>query len=225
MSAFSIKIIAILTMVIDHIGYFIFPDMFFLRAIGRLSFPLFGWLVANGAKHTKNLNKYLKRLFIFGLVSQIPFLIANRQIKENYLGLNIMFTLFLGLLSIKIIKSKINPVFKILIISSYTAIAPFINVSYGFVGILSILCFYVFFENPRFQIISQALLYTVLWPFQVIIKGETTTPFTILQSLAVLSLYIIFRYSGQEGPKIKHLFYWFYPIHYIIFYLILTYAK
>ena len=90
MTVFHLKIIAILTMTIDHVGFFFFPDIEVLRIIGRLSFPLFAWLIANGAYHTKNMHAYLVRLFIFALISQVPFSLAFRLISPLDTGLNIL---------------------------------------------------------------------------------------------------------------------------------------
>src|SRR5205085_4973530 len=97
MTTFQIKLIAIIAMVIDHIGLFFFPHILLLRIIGRLAFPLFAWLIANGAHHSKNPTKYLTRLFLFALLAQIPFILINRLIDPSFWELNVLFTLFLGL--------------------------------------------------------------------------------------------------------------------------------
>src|SRR5258706_14601073 len=116
MSSFQIKLLAIIFMLIDHIGLYFFPQIILLRAIGRLSFPLFAWLIASGAIHTSSINFYLKRLFIFGCISQIPFILVNRFFNPNFWELNIFFTLFLGLLAIKFLKEKRNNSVSILIV-------------------------------------------------------------------------------------------------------------
>src|SRR3989344_960795 len=100
MTAFHIKLIAIITMVIDHVGLYFFPDLLILRIIGRLSFPLFAWLIANGVHYSHNAKAYLTRIFLFALLSQLPYLLVNRQIDPRFAGLNIFFTLFLGLCAI-----------------------------------------------------------------------------------------------------------------------------
>src|SRR5258706_7044420 len=104
LTVFDIKIIAIITMIIDHVGEFFFPQFFLLRVVGRLSFPLFAWLIANGAHHTKNINVYLKRLFIFAVISQIPLSVANFQLDPRLWYLNVLFTLFLGLFALEFIR-------------------------------------------------------------------------------------------------------------------------
>ncbi|MFN2363319.1 MAG: TraX family protein, partial [Halarsenatibacteraceae bacterium] len=76
MSSFQIKMVAITTMLIDHIGSIIFPEYIILRVIGRLAFPLFAFLITEGYRHTSNINRYLVRLSIFALISQYPFWLA-----------------------------------------------------------------------------------------------------------------------------------------------------
>ncbi len=96
MSSFQLKMIAVITMLIDHIGAVIFPDIIVLRIIGRLAFPLFAFLITEGYRHTSNFNRYLGRLFIFAIISQYPFWLAFGFDA----GLNIFSTLFLGLIAI-----------------------------------------------------------------------------------------------------------------------------
>ena len=108
MSTFQIKVVAIITMIIDYLGFFLFPQVLLFRMIGRIAFPLFSWLIANGANHTKNINLYLARLFVFALVSQIPYHYAIKLVDPNLNTLNILFTLFIGLLAIKCIKEAKN---------------------------------------------------------------------------------------------------------------------
>ena len=69
MSSFVLKLIAIITMLIDHIGAVLYPEIRWLRLIGRIAFPIFAYLVAEGFYKTSDIKKYLKRLFIFALVS------------------------------------------------------------------------------------------------------------------------------------------------------------
>ena len=71
-----LKWIAIITMTVDHIGAVLYPDYTFLRWIGRLSFPLFAYLLILGIRNTSDIKKYFIRPFIFALISQIPFFLA-----------------------------------------------------------------------------------------------------------------------------------------------------
>ena len=73
MSSFAIKLIAIITMFCDHFGDAILGRFSILNIIGRIAFPLFCFQIVIGYKHTKNINKYIIRLLLFGIISQIPF--------------------------------------------------------------------------------------------------------------------------------------------------------
>lgn len=119
MSSSMLKIIACAIMLLDHIGAALFPQVRWIRLIGRLAFPIFAYLIAEGYARTKNFSKYLSRLLMFGLIAQIPFGFAfGRDIYINnfsdfikvVLGqpmhLNIFFTLAIGLIAIKVYDSK-----------------------------------------------------------------------------------------------------------------------
>ena len=97
MSSFVLKIIAVITMFIDHLGYTIFGKFSYLNYIGRISFPVFAFQISEGYIHTKNLKKYFLRLFLFAVISQIPFMLFHSIISDTFY-LNIFFTLLLGLL-------------------------------------------------------------------------------------------------------------------------------
>jgi len=111
MSAFILKIVAIITMLIDHIGAFILLNKnefahsqtyYVMRSIGRMAFPIFAYFIANGCKHTKNINKYLLRLGIFALLSEVIFDIAQKNEINFFFHTNIFYTLFLAVLGIAI---------------------------------------------------------------------------------------------------------------------------
>lgn len=220
MSAFSIKIIALLTMVLDHMGIFLFPNVFWLRSIGRLSFPLFAWLISNGAKHTKNFNAYMRRLFIFGLVSQIPFLLANRTVQPDFSDLNIMFTLLTGLLAIKVWISALGKSKKYFLIFLLVAVSHITKMDYGPAGVLSILFFYIFSESSWKMLLSQVVAFTLVFPLQVSLRVGQINFFNLFQSLALFSLIFIGQYNFKPGPRVKYLFYIFYPVHFIVFYVL-----
>ena len=100
LSGSTLKVIAILAMTVDHIGAFLFPDILWLRYIGRLTFPIMGFFVYEGWRHTRNIRRYGLRLLLFAAVSEIPFNLihAGGLIAPHHQ--NNGFTLLLGLLAL-----------------------------------------------------------------------------------------------------------------------------
>ena len=94
---YQIKLLAALFMVIDHVGVVFFPETAVLRVIGRLSFPLFAWLLAEGERHTHNFRQYLLRLLILGVISQPIYQFA---LGGTYI--NILLMLALGLVTLRL---------------------------------------------------------------------------------------------------------------------------
>ena len=170
MNTFQIKLIAVLTMIIDHIGLFFFPGAILPRVIGRLSFPLFAWLISNGAHHTRNARNYLTRIFLLAVISQIPFIAANRLIDNSFRNLNVVFTLFLGLAAIELIKTTKKKFLWVMIFAFAAAIAQFFNTEYGATGVISIVIFYIFYNNINKMALLQTLNFALFYLMPVIIK-------------------------------------------------------
>ena len=213
-------------MIVDHLGLFFFPNHILFRVIGRLSFPLFAWLLANGAHHTKNIKLYLIRIFIFASVSQFPFILANRQIDPSFWYLNVLFTLFLGLLAVSIIKATTHKFFWFLATFVCVIAANLLRTDYGAAGVLSIISFFLFYEKTKYIIISQVLILLILplttFSLEVYLRISLASYYmdSIIEPFGLFSLFFIVMYNGQEGPKAKYLFYYFYPLQYgLIFFL------
>ncbi|MBQ2453108.1 MAG: hypothetical protein II497_01520, partial [Lachnospiraceae bacterium] len=100
MTGTALKLIAVVSMLIDHTGDVLFPGQLWLRYIGRLAFPIYCFLIVEGFIHTRNVMKYMARLLVFGIVSEIPFDLAFFG-EISYPGYqNVFWTLLLGLMSI-----------------------------------------------------------------------------------------------------------------------------
>lgn len=228
-TVFHIKLLAMITMAIDHIGAFLFPEVFFLRIIGRLSFILFAWLLANGAIHTKNSTLYMKRFFLFALISEIPYLLIHKQHNPTSWELNIFFTLFLGLTAIVVLQ-RFNSIFlkSFLLIGVLLLAERFTSgFSYGAYGVVVILIFYLFYNNLKVAAMLQALAVFAFFTLPLLLSGNTLQYFydrysiPLIQPVALLSLIVLSFYNGSEGRKAKLIFYIFYPFHLAIIYLLM----
>ena len=229
MSTFEIKVIAIVTMLIDHIGLAFFfplsPGYLLFRLIGRLSFPLFAWLIANGARHTKNSKKYAVRLFAFALISQFPFLLFHQQRDPTFFRLNIFFTLCMGLLIIVLLKRIKGKLVRSFIILAAVVMAEVFQFEYGGTGMLVILIFYYFFNNIRMMFLTLFTLFLIVHIVPAVLEYIQygiirADPIWLMQPLAVVSLLFILMYNGKEGIKLKYFFYLFYPFHLFLLYVI-----
>ncbi len=201
-----LKIIAIVAMVIDHIGLVFFPDLIILRIVGRLSFPIFAWGIANGYSRTRDVKKYSQRLLFLAFISQ-PFfyLVIDKEV------LNICFSLFLGLMAICLyencLKNKYLSYFLLILVF---LIPFFVSIDYGLYGIIMILFFHVF-KNNIFFIPAQSVLTVVRVLF---------LPTSVLQIFAIPSFFIIYYFKHLDFKINRYLQYSFYPAHLFIIYLI-----
>ncbi|WP_313344000.1 TraX family protein [Sedimentibacter sp.] len=214
MNVLILKIIALSTMIIDHYGAIFHSGTEIYRIIGRLSFPIYCFLLVEGYFHTSNVKKYALRLLIFAFISEIPFDLAFFN-EVGFIHQNIFFTLFLGLMTIYIIDNKsINLKYvKYAIIPISCILAIILAVDYNIIGIIYILSFYY------------TKKYTKLKRFSVIglIMAVTNFGAYILQQFSLLALPIVYFHNGKLGPKNKFLqvsFYAAYPLHLLLFYVI-----
>ena len=229
-----LKILAVLLMVIDHVGGAIFTGNQVLRMIGRLSFPIFAFLIAEGAANTSNLSRYKKRLFIFAILSEIPYdLVFYNKVFFLY-AQNIMFTLLLGVLCInEMEKLKNNYEVKVTVVSTlkilfYCVISVIGFADYNIYGVLTIMMFYIF-RNIKFgwigQVLGLFLLYVVYYHTNNVLALNVLGLDLIfpVQGLCILALPLIWLYNGKRGNKNKILqygFYAFYPVHLLVLWLI-----
>ena len=205
-TSFVLKIIAVITMTMDHYSKIADgPEWFSL--VGRVSFPLFAFLIGEGFRYTKDRKKYFYRIFLYALVLQRPDLLSI----EKYDG-NIFFTLSFGILSLLILNNtKLNKFIKIILVIIIVVSAEMLTLDYGSYGVMIIIIFYLFRENNIMTAFSFTAV-NILWIsfFQM--------SATQLYSIFVLPL--IFLYNGKEGKKMKLFFYLYYPLHLIVLYLL-----
>ncbi|MCB2299019.1 TraX family protein [Clostridium tagluense] len=239
MSTSMLKIIAILLMLIDHMGAALFPETTIMRMIGRLSFPIFAYLIAVGYSKTNSFPKYLRRLLIFAVVSQIPFSLAfTEQVRIYSLSdffrffvggpnphLNIFFTLAIGLLAIRVWDKGELRFGRIMAVLALGITAIAFHTDYGIYGVAMMLAFYIFRDNKIKTVISQTsvyILFDALQPLVYVLKspGVSIELAWFNQALSLLSLIFIFMYNGKKGKDLKYFFYAFYPVHLLVIGLI-----
>lgn len=208
---FTLKMIAILTMIIDHVGYVLFPEMTILRAIGRVSFPIFCFLIVEGFHHTRSHLNYLTRLLIFAILSEIPFDLAFHGGVCNWQYQNVFFTLAFGLMALFCLEemnsNKIYAIGLILVIAA----TYFSKCDYGVGGVLLICMFYLAKNNLIIKwILCALILYLYFGTFEL---------------YGLIAMIPISLYNGKRGPKSAMFFYWFYPVHLLILFAIAYFLK
>ncbi len=207
MTVFSLKILACVSMFIDHLGVALFPDLVWMRYVGRLAFPIYAFLLTEGYRHTSDVKKYLGRLFVFALISEVPF---DLVLKGSFFYLksqNVLFTLFLGLLLLYIIDHSNDLFTRGAAVISVMLIAQYVHCDYRYPGIWMMLIFAYLRDIPLFEGINIAAVNIRLFASPI-------------QTAGAAALFPIALYNGKKGPSLKYFFYFFFPGHLLIIYMI-----
>lgn len=184
-----------------------------MRGIGRIAFPIFCFLLAEGFRHTKNKAKYLGRLFLFALISELPFDLALRGTLVDMEHQNVFFTLFLGMgvlcileaLRERIQNDVIYYITSVIAVLFGMGISEFLHTDYHMFGVLIIVLFYVFY---RTRVVACAMGLLVL----ISCFGNE------LPSLLAFPLLLL--YNGRRGRGMKYFFYVFYPAHLLLLFAV-----
>ena len=222
-----LKLIAVLSMTVDHVGAVFFPEYPVFRWIGRMAFPLFCYCMTEGLLYTHDIRRYLARLGVFALLSQ-PFWILAFNADDflgNLLNFNIFFTLFVSLLAMWGFKKHNWPLFL-----GCVLLLAFVNFDYSVTGVMLMLIFYLCRQIPYGWIGEVAGLAFL----NCKLLGGMTIPLTLgswtlefpEQGLALLALIPIWLYNGRQGAHnkaIQYACYAFYPAHMLILALLRMY--
>lgn len=217
MTSFVLKIIAVIAMIFDHLGYVFFDKFSFMNYIGRLAFPIFAFSITEGYIHTRNLKKYFIRLIIFALISQIPYMLFINIFTSTF-TLNILFTLVLGLFAITIYDKSKNKLLGILSFIFSAVLAHFLHFDYGWFGIAIIFIFYIFKNKKLYMNLAFCVTTFINYFYSYITTFRKEYLFIIL--FCCLSLIPINLYNGNKGKNIKYFLYIFYPLHLVLLYLL-----
>ena len=228
-NAFSLKLLALTFMLMDHLWASIIPANQWLTYVGRLAFPIFAFQIVQGYHHTSDYKRYRNRLILFALISEIPYDLFKNGVIFYPFDQNVMFTLLLGLMCIHALETLKEQwgfkkyFFSALVMMLSTLLGSIAFLDYGGFGILMILNFYLFEDQKLMQLISMVLINVVFFkghyiPFNLFgIDFEFQT-----QGFAIFALPLIWLYHGEKGDPSKfnrNLAYWFYPVHMLILYL------
>ena len=234
LSANALRLIASVLMVLDHMWATITPGNDWMTLLGRMVFPIFAFQLAEGYRHTANWRRYALRLFLFALLSEIPFdLIQGGTIFYPW-HQNVMFTLLLGLLSIAALdrcrreRTVKTVLLAVLSVAGCCLLALIGFVDYSVQGVLTVI---LFWACRDFRGARLCQLFVMFLLNQVFFSGWTL-PFTFLghtfelqtQAFALLALPLIWCYNGQKGHRGKLLQYGsyvFYPLQFLVLYAIL----
>lgn len=234
----ALKIIAILSMTIDHVAWALFPNFsthpvaIVMHVLGRIACPIFCFFMVQGYIHTKNFKKYLFRLFAFTLLSHTPYVLTSFNYVDKFSLIPCFYDIFnqtsvlwgftCGLLLIRVNDSNLKIYCKV-ILSIVICILSF-PADWSCVAPLTILFMWEYKCNFKKQMLSMLLMsatYIIVY-FFVIDKI-----YALIQVGTVLSIPFIYFYNGERGKYIKFnqfmkwFFYIYYPLHMLIIYLFL----
>lgn len=235
MSSFVLKLIAAVTMFIDHMGLILFPGQMIFRIIGRLAFPLYAYCIAEGFRYTRNRWHYFLRIFILGAVCQIVYAFVD---DDLLLGILISFSIAIVIMALcdsakSCLKGETSRLNRLIEKLTHQSLSPnadrilsialagtsiilafvlctVVDVDYGFFGImLPVLTSLFEGRTQRFVIFSSTLLALCI---------DLTAGFAV-QYWSLLTIPILAAYNGKPGKyRLKNFFYIFYPLHLVVLY-------
>ena len=225
MSSFALHIIAMIFMLCDHMWATIL-DYEWLTCIGRIAFPIFAFLITEGYIHTSNINKYIKRMVIFAIITEIPFNLMVSASPIYPFHQNVLWTFVISLLTLKYLSfDNTKNIFKsILIIILAIIIATITMCDYFGAGVMMVVGFYIFRKSKLLQLLMMIYVNMILiqgYSYPIDIAGYTY--YFPQQGFALLSLIFIWLYNGKQGYHAKwfKIFcYAFYPLHMLILYIL-----
>ena len=216
----QLKIIAMLAMLSDHIGKVLLPQYQILQIIGRLAFPIFAFMIAEGCFYTKNKVRYFSTVFLLGVGCQAVYIIWEKSLYMNILlTFSLSIILIFSLENYKNTKEKRNKIlmfFPIITVLLIAVMLPVILIDQGFIidyGIFGVLLPVAIFYAPDKL---RKLIYTagILILLTLDLGGG-------IQWWSLLAIPLLALYNQKRGKyNIKPLFYIFYPAHLVVIYFI-----
>jgi len=218
-SGSTLKIIAIVSMVIDHCAYFLMDNGTILydvmRCVGRIAFPVFAFLVAEGVAYTHNRKRYFAQLLVFAVISEVPWYLLNGSDGTH----NVMFTLTLGVVALAILeKVKENSILCGVAILLIACFATWSGVDYEWRGILIIVVLNLLRNQSPTLPYPYGRMVQILCAFPLMMHYGSIG--------AILACAVLFLYDGTrgfiKGNAAKYGFYAFYPVHLLLIWCVIT---
>ena len=207
----QLKLIAMVTMTIDHIGELLFPQLLWLRFVGRLAMPIYAFFIAEGCRHTRSMPKYLGSVAVVALLCQAVTLLFG----SLYQCILVTFSMSIGLiLLLQKAKSAKSPVWWWLLFGIAVAAVWFLTqtlpellpdtdygVDYDFLGVMLPVAVWLMPTKPAQLMAAAGVL---------LLMGS----YNWVQLFALGAVVLLALYNGQRGKhNLKPLFYWYYPAH------------
>lgn len=197
------QLIAMITMLVDHMGIVVFENLIWLRMIGRIAFPIYAYALVQGHLHTRSRPRYLARLFFLALLSQIPY-----QLALNPDGLNVIATLFMAAAVMQMMDQTVSPWIKGGIVLAAGMVMQLFPFDYGAYGLLMVLIFRWFAgERLLFAHLLLNLLYMLAYG-----PGGLLQMLSIVPTLLVVYGPALWRRLEQARVR-KWMWRLFYPLH------------
>lgn len=212
-------------MTLDHVGYALFPHILWLRILGRLAFPIYAFMIAEGCRHTRSMIRYFGSMALLAGLCQIVYYVAMDSL---YMCILVTFSISIVLIGLlKLAQTKQSAFFYLLFLFGLAG-ALFVcqglprllpgrdfAIDYGFIGVMLPVCLY----GAK----DKASKSTVLMLCMVLLATVSQTSF---QWYGLLAVPLLLLYNGKRGKrKMKWFFYWFYPIHLAVIQLFVYFMR
>lgn len=211
----ALKLIALLSMVLDHVGDNFFPDQIWMRALGRMAMPLFAFCVAEGYCHTRDRRRYLLRLGLFALISEIPFDLVTAGRVLEFGHQNIMASFFWAVLALLVreallarLPGKGGKLLSFALLAVFWVASLFLGLDCTMVSVGLVILFVLLHDRPL------PLRCALGMGFYLLLRNKGLYLFGLAGFLPLLF------YNGERGRGLKWLFYGFYPGHLLLIWLI-----
>jgi len=204
----QLKLLALITMTVDHVGAYLLPDILWLRIIGRLAFPIYAFMIAEGCRHTHNMARYLGAVAGMAALCQ-----AVLYLFDGSLHMYILVTFSLSILLIVLLQQAQKSAFWGLLALTAVGAVYYITqvlpgqlpgdfrIEYDFLGVMLPVMIWV--GRNKWQSLGMCA-------FGLLLMGMDNG----IQMYGLAALLPLALYNGQRGKhNLKGFFYWYYPVH------------